>query len=180
MKLAIAAAAPLCRSLAHDLQRVVDLIAFENREDRTSEADQRAAGRPCCASLCQTTELQSGAAVVEQDAAVAIADHHRLRQFGHQRGQAVLLFLDRGLGGGDLGIDIVHQTIALLRQIIGRLGQQLDLRRPLRRHPEIAVRRQHQAQVLGHLEQTLDVLAEQVTDDQQTDDEAEGGHQCAE
>jgi hypothetical protein len=51
-------------------------------------------GRP----LRQRLELQAGAVVVEQDAAVEIAHDHCLGQFRHQRRQAVFLFLDGRLG----------------------------------------------------------------------------------
>jgi hypothetical protein len=110
---------------------MLNLVFFENGENRAPKADQGAArnrGWP----LGQRLELQAGAVVVEQDAAIEITDDDCLGQLGHQRSEAVFLFLNRGLGAGNLGVDIIHQHIALLRQIIGGAGQLLDFRRAFR------------------------------------------------
>ena len=130
---------------------------------------------PCAERL----ELQAGAVVVEQDAAVEVADDHRLRQFRHQRGEPVLLFLDRGLGRGDLLADVIQQDVALLRQIVGGARQMLDFRRAFRRYPEIAVGPKHQAQLFGHAEQPVDILLEQVSQHHHADNEAGHSHHDA-
>ncbi|MBK9953671.1 MAG: hypothetical protein IPP18_00485 [Rhodocyclaceae bacterium] len=128
---------------------------------------------PCA----QRLELQAGAVVVKQDAAVEIAHHHAQRQFRHQRRQAVLLLLDRQLGLGDLRLDVGQQFVALLGEVVGRLRQRPHFRRPLGLDPEMAIGREHQAQFLGHVEQAGDVLPEQVAQHDDADDEAEGGDQ---
>jgi len=157
----------------------VDLIAFENRKDRTSKADQRPPGSNRGA-LDERLELQSGTIVVEQDATIDVAHDDRLGQLRHQGSQPVLFLLYRRFGSSNLGGNVVHQSVPLLRQIVRRLSEQANLRRTLRTDPEVAIGRQHQVQVLDHLEQTLHILAEKMPDHQQADDEAENRHQRAE
>ena len=110
--------------------------------------------------MSQRLELQTGAVVVKQDTTIKITNNDRLGKLGHQRSEAVLLFLDRGLGAGNLGIDIIHQHITLLSQVIGRTGQLLDLRRTIQRDAEISVGTQHQAQGFGHPQQAFNILFE--------------------
>ena len=157
---------------------MLDLILFENGENRTPQPDQRPArnrGRP----LRQGLELQPGAVVVEQDAAVEIAHDDGLREFGHERRETILLFLDRSLGARDLGIDVVHQLVALLRQVVGGLGELLHLRRPVELDAEIAVGAEHQTQGFRHPQQAFDILLEQLVQDHDADREPEQRHHRA-
>ena len=105
--------------LLHALQRVGHQRAVEHGVDRAAQADQLgAAGQRGRAR--QRAELRARAAVVEQDAAVEVADHDALRQLGHQRGQAVALLLDAAAGGLHLRRDVGAQRAALARQLVDR------------------------------------------------------------
>ena len=165
-------------ALPNDILGMLDLTLLENREDRATQPDQCAAGnrrRP----LGQRLELQPCAVVVEEDAAVQIAHHDSLRQLGHEGGQPVLLLLDGGLGRSDLRIDVIHQRITLLGQVIGGTRQLLDLGRPFDADPEIAVGAKHQAQRLRHAQQTLDILLEQPVEHAHADGKTEDRHHGA-
>ncbi len=166
------------QALADHFLRMFDLALFEDRENRATKPDQRPAGDRS-RSLRQRLELQPGTVVIEQDAAVEIAHDDSLGELRHQRRQAVFFFLNRSLGGGDLGIDIVHQHVALLRQVVGGLGQLLNFRRPFGRDTEIAVGAEHQAQGLGHPQQSLDILFEQLVQHRDTKGEADQRHHRA-
>jgi hypothetical protein len=170
--------AALAQALLDVFQRVGDLAAFEDGKDRPPQSDQRAAAhrrRP----LRQGLELQACAAVVEQDAAVEVADHHAQRELGHQRGEPVLLLLDRGLGDADLRLDVVEQFVALLGQVVGGAGQVAHLGRPLGRDAEVAVGAKHQAQGFGHAQEAMHVLLEQGAQQLQAEDQGHDGHQAA-
>ncbi|BAO30093.1 hypothetical protein [Sulfuritalea hydrogenivorans] len=155
-----------------------DLPALEDGKYRSSQPDQRAAAhrrRP----LRQRLELQPGAAVVEQDAAVEVAHHHRHRQLRHQRGQPVFLFFDSGLGQPDLLLDIGQQLVALLCQIVGGPRQFAHFGRAFGRDAEVAIGAEHQAQGFGHAQQAMDILLEQAAQQDQPGHEAEKRHQPA-
>jgi len=123
--------------------------------------------------------LKAGATVVEQDAAIEIADHHPQRQFRHQRGKPVLFLLDGGLGDADLRLDIIEQFIALLGKIVGRAGQITDFGRTFGRNAEVPVGAEHQAQRLRHARQAVHVLLEQGAQQDHATDKADQGHESA-
>ena len=155
-----------------------DLPALEDGEDGTAEPDQGAAahrGR----SLRQRLELQARAAVVEQDPSIEVANHDAHRQFRHQGGEPVLLFLDRRLGAPDLLLDVGQQGVTLLGQVVRSTRQFANLGRPLGIDTEVAIGAKHQAQGLGHPQQTLDILLEQGAQQLQADDQGHDGDQAA-
>ena len=135
--------------VADVVQRMRHQVAVEHGVDGTADAHQlRPAGH--LRRLRQRLELQPGAAVVQQDAAVQVADHDALRQFGHQRGQPVALLFDAPAGLPHLRGHIGLQRAALARQLVDDTGQRprlgaargLDLARHLGR--------QQHAGLFGH------------------------------
>ena len=105
------------QTVAGLLQRVRDQMPVQHRVDRTPQADQFGAARHR-QSAGQGAELLARLAVVEQDAAVEIADHHALRQLRHQRGQPVALLLDMGAGLADLLRHLLTQQATLADQLV--------------------------------------------------------------
>ncbi len=151
-------------------QRMCNESMIEHGVDRAAETDQRA----CSLGVGhQVSRLQPCAVVVEDDAAVEVADDHRLRQVGHQRGQPVLLAFDRGLGLPHPRLDVAEQVVALLRQFIGRRRQLAHLGRSLGLDAEAAVGAVHQPQLFTNVEQALHVLAEQFAQQLQSEDEGD-------
>ena len=137
-----------------------DQVALEHTIDRTPEADELAAAGHT-GRVRQRAELRARAVVVKQHAAVEVAYHHALRQLGHQRREAILLELDRFLGAPDLGRDVAHQLVALAGELVHGQRQGLHFGRAFWLDTETTVGAEHQAQVLGHAQQTLHVLPEQ-------------------
>jgi hypothetical protein len=76
-------------------------------------------------------------------------------------------------------LDVVHQDIALLRQVVGGARQLLHFRRAFRRDPEIAVGPEHQAQLFRHAQQPSTYCLNSLLQDQHADHEAEHGHHRA-
>ena len=107
-------------------QRMRHQLAVEHGVDRAADAHQLGAmGQRGC--LRQSAKLQPGAAVVEQDAAVEVADHHALGEFGHQRGQAVFFLLHAAAGQRDLLRHVLAQAVALGCQFVDAAGQRAQL-----------------------------------------------------
>jgi hypothetical protein len=99
-----------------------DELAIEDRVDRTAEPDQLAAvGKVRC--VRKGAELQSRAVVVEEDAAVEVADHDALRKLGHQRREAAPLLLDLAACFLDALMHVGAQRVALAREPLDDLGE---------------------------------------------------------
>ena len=110
--------------VADALQRMRHQALVEHGVDGAPDADQLgAAGQ--LRRIRQRAELHARALVVEQDAAVAVAHHHALRQLRHQRRQPVALQPHAGAGTRHLGRHVGAQRIALRGQCVHRVGQRL-------------------------------------------------------
>ena len=117
------------QALLQILERVRHELAVEDGVDRAPEPDRPGpVGDPRCGR--EGAELQARALVVEQHASVEVADHHALREFAHQRGQAPALLLDPAAGLGHLAGHVGAQGLALCRQRIDRRGQRAHIGRP--------------------------------------------------
>ncbi len=117
------------------LDRVHDQRAVDQAEDRTPESERPA--------IVGEQALRGG--VVEQDAALAIADDHRLCEFGHQRGQARAFVLEVGARRGHLGVEVPAERGVRLGESIHASRSVAQLRRALLGHAMLGIGRRDQA-----------------------------------
>ena len=122
---ALGLALPRKQALLDAFQRMGDEPAIEDGIDGTSESDELRAAREL-RGLGQRAELAPCTVVVEQDAAVEVADHHALGQLAHQRGQPVALLLDAPARALDLLADVLPELVALARKIVDHLRQSAE------------------------------------------------------
>ena len=80
---------------------------------------------------------------------------------------------------GNLGIDVGQKIIALLRQLVGGVGQLPHFRRPRHLDAKAAIGRMHQAKLFRHAQQALHVLPEEIAQDANADQEADRGNEGA-
>ena len=160
------------------IERVQQQVAVEHTVDRAPKADEVSTGGQARSVFRRATQ-GTGARVVEQDATVEVAHHHALRELRHQRGKSVALVFDVATGGADLGLDVAQQRVALVGEFIDRGGKRLHFGRTHWFEAEIAVGVEHQPLLLGHAEQALDVMAEQLTDDDDADHKGDRREQTA-
>ncbi len=134
--------------LLHALERMRDELPVEHRVDRAAEADQLgAAGQR--RRVRQRPELPARALVVEQDAAVEVAHHHRLRQLRHQRGEPAALLLDVAAGLAHGLVHALAQRAALAQQLVDGVGQRARAGAALRRQRTYAVAGDRRLRLLG-------------------------------
>ena len=105
------------QALLHALQRVGDERAVEHGVDRAAQADQLGAVGQSRLRR-QRAELQPRPVVVEQHAAIEVADDDALRQLRHQRREAAAFLLDVAARQFNLAVDVGAQRGALLHQRI--------------------------------------------------------------
>jgi hypothetical protein len=123
-------------------QRIGDQVPVEDAVDRAPQAQRRHA-LPRLAG-----EQGAGAPVVEQHAAVHVADDDALRQFRHEYGEAVAVRLGGGVGGADARLDFLVARLVLPGQAIDGADQGLQLRATLQAEAGRRLR-QHRPRLLG-------------------------------
>ena len=142
------------------LQRVRHALAVEHGVDRAPEADQFGA-RGNAGRIGQRAELQPGARVVQQDAAVEVAHHDALRQFRHQRGEPAALLLDRAARLPHLLCHVGAQSVALLRQRKDDLAQRAVVGCAVRGRRACRVGAEQRAGFFEQARRRFDVMAHQ-------------------
>ena len=157
---------------------VINLTGFQNRVDRATQSDQCATGYRG-GTFGQRLEHEPRAVVIQQNPAIQITHHHRLRQLRHQGGQTVLLFFDIGFRLGHLRFNIVNEGVALCGQVVNSADQFTQFRRPFFRDTERAIRAQHQAQLFHHRRHPGDIAIEQATQQNQAKDKARRSQHAA-
>ena len=115
-----------CHALADRVERVVDQLALEDAVDRAAQTDGGGTVHQA-GNVREGAELQPGAVVVQQHAAIQVTHHHALRQLGHECGQTATLLLHLLAGHLHLLLHVVLQGRTLRDQGLDGVGQAAHL-----------------------------------------------------
>ena len=107
-------------ALLDGFERVGDQRAVDHAMDRAAEADEL---RPARRRAREAAEELAGALVVEEDAAVEVADHHALVEFRHQGAELVALLGHVAARLGHQPGHVLLQRAPLLREVVDRRGE---------------------------------------------------------
>ncbi len=168
--------------MAKLFQRVRKQVRFEERRHGASQSDIRRglllAGR--------IGEHASGPLVVEQDAALRVADNHALGQLRHECTQAVSLLVGIGARLRDARLHVAQRLLVPCGEQIDRAGELAQLARTVRTHamPRIAAcdESQRLAQAMRRCEisagkTVCEQAGEQEDDETRNDDHTGRGRQ---
>ena len=160
------------------VERVRHLVAVEEPENGAAQAERHemVADR----TAVRTSEQLRRARVVQQNAAVGVADEHALGKLGHQRREPVALLLDARARIAALRLEVALEPAIALGELVDRRRHLAQLRSAAGGHVVLRVRGEQDAGLVGELVRRLRIAAEDPRERARADEQQDsrGVDQC--